>query len=213
MSLKIQSVKDKSFAQYGKIVEGFDFSELLSTLEKTTDAPDRVIYVPSDKNLEALPVMQKLENNIYGGMPIQIGYCNGTNTVLNCLEYHRDSEIDIAADDVVLLLGRQQDAAGGEYDSKKIEAFLCPKGCAVELYATTLHYAPCSAKYGAPFRVVIVLPRGTNFDKPEITVRCAEDKRLFARNKWLIAHPDAPEASRGASVEIKGENIDIAPLI
>lgn len=213
MSLKIQSVNDASFKQYGRVIEGFDFSELIDTLEKTTDAPENVIYVPSDEKLEALPIMSELENNVYGGMPIQIGYCNGTNTILNCLEYHRDSEIDIAADDVVLLLGRQQDAADGTYDSSKIEAFLCPKGCGVELYATTLHYAPCSAKKNAAFRVAIVLPRGTNLDKPNITPKCSEDKRLFARNKWLIAHPNAPEAQQGAVVAIVGENTYISPLI
>ena len=83
----------------------------------------------------------------------------------------------------------------------------------MELYATTLHYAPCSAKNGATFRVIIVLPKGTNTDKPNITPIDDEDKRLFARNKWLIAHPDASEVSDGAVVAITGENIDIADSI
>ena len=30
------------------------------------------------------------------------------------------------------------------YDTSKMEAFLVPAGTAVEVYATTLHYAPCS---------------------------------------------------------------------
>ncbi|HIW57937.1 MAG TPA: DUF4867 family protein [Firmicutes bacterium] len=207
----IKSVKDKEFSQYGRVIENLDSKELLEKLRETTPAPeDAVVYVPADAGLESLPVMDVLRDNIYGGMPIQIGYCNGCNTKLNCLEYHKDSEIDIAADDIVLLVGRQQDAAGGEYDSAKVEAFLCPKGTAVELYATTLHYAPCSAKNGATFRVIIVLPKGTNTDKPNITPIDDEDKRLFARNKWLIAHPDASEVSDGAVVAITGENIDIA---
>ena len=29
-------------------------------------------------------------------------------------------------------------------------------------------------------------------------------------NKWLLAHPDAPEAAQGAYVGLVGENIDIA---
>lgn len=210
----IKSVKDKEFSQYGRVIENLDSKELLEKLRETTPAPeDAVVYVPADAGLEGLPVMDVLRDNIYGGMPIQIGYCNGCNTKLNCLEYHKDSEIDIAADDIVLLVGRQQDAAGGEYDSAKVEAFLCPKGTAVELYATTLHYAPCSAKNGATFRVIIVLPKGTNTDKPNITPIDDEDKRLFARNKWLIAHPDASEVSDGAVVAITGENIDIADSI
>lgn len=210
----IKSVTDKEFSQYGRVIENLDSKELLEKLRETTPAPeDAVVYVPADAGLESLPVMDVLRDNIYGGMPIQIGYCNGCNTKLNCLEYHKDSEIDIAADDIVLLVGRQQDAAGGEYDSAKVEAFLCPKGTAVELYATTLHYAPCSAKNGATFRVIIVLPKGTNTDKPNITPIDDEDKRLFARNKWLIAHPDASEVSDGAVVAITGENIDIADSI
>lgn len=214
MSLVIKSVNDKEFAQYGRVVEGIEFSRLLDKLKNTTPAPaDEVIYVLGDSNLESMPEAELLSNNIYGGMPIQIGYCNGTNTKLNCLEYHRDSEIDIAADDVVLLLGRQQDAMGDSYDTGLVEAFLCPAGTAVELYATTLHYAPCSGKLGDSFRVIIVLPKGTNSEKPDIEIKNDEDKRLFARNKWLIAHPESSEADNGAVVCLKGENIDIAELI
>ena len=42
-------------------------------------------------------------------MPIQIGYCNGNNNKLNGLEYHRDSEINIAVTDMVLMIGMEQD--------------------------------------------------------------------------------------------------------
>ncbi len=212
MGLKLQSVNDAAFKEYGRVVTGYDYTELLDILTKTTEAPDHVIYVASDANLEATAVAKQLQDNCYGGMPIEIGYCNGTNTMLNCLEYHKDSEINIAADDAVLLVARQQDATE-VLPSDKIEAFLLPKGTAVELYATTLHYAPCSGKKDAPFRVAIVLPRGTNGPKPEIDPKNSEDERLFAANKWLIAHADAPEAKQGAVVAISGVNIDISDLI
>lgn len=212
--MKIQSVFDKAFATYGKVVEGYDFSSLLSTLESSSEKPaDSVIYVPSVDVLEAEEVYAQLRDNCYGGMPIQIGYCNGTNTKLNCFEYHRDSEIDIAADDVVLLVARQQDIIDGQIDSSCTEAFLCPKGTAVELYATTLHYAPCSAKKGEGFRVIIVLPKGTNEEKPAITAKNDEDKMLWALNKWLVAHKDTSEARDGAHTGITGENVDIIDLI
>lgn len=214
MSIKIMSVSDKEFEKYGRVIEGLDCAELLQKLADTTPAPqDSVIYVPSDANLESLDIMNVLRDNVYGGMPIQIGYCNGTNTKLNCLEYHRDSEIDIAADDVVLLVGSEQDAHGDSYDTSNVEAFFCPSGTAVELYATTLHYAPCSGKKGDSFRVIIVLPKGTNEEMPKLNITNKEDKRLFARNKWLIAHPEAPEASNGAVVTLTGENIDICDCI
>lgn len=71
----------------------FPFSNLEANSEKPADS---VIYVPSADILEAESVFSEIRDNCYGGMPIQIGYCNGTNTKLNCFEYHRDSEIDIA---------------------------------------------------------------------------------------------------------------------
>ena len=106
--MNIQSVNDKAFEVYGRVVDGYDYAELLATLEKCSEKPaDSVIYVPGCAELEATPAYKDLQINCYGGMPIQIGYCNGTNTKLNCFEYHRDSEIDIAADDVILLVARQ----------------------------------------------------------------------------------------------------------
>ena len=213
--MQLISVHSKEFEKYGKVLTGYDVSALLDAMNKIDLPAEGVAYEPGIDSLEACTDLYKdFTDRAYGGMPIQIGYCNGTNTKLNCLEYHRDSEIDIAASDCVLLLARQQDAADGKIlDSSLVEAFFCPAGIAVELYATTLHYAPCSAKLGASFRVVIILPKGTNYDAPKIEIKNEDDRRLFASNKWLIAHADAPEAKNGAVIGISGENIDIAGLI
>ena len=59
--MKIQSVFDKAFATYGKVVEGFNFSSLLSTLESNSEKPaDSVIYVPSVDVLEAEEVFTQI---------------------------------------------------------------------------------------------------------------------------------------------------------
>lgn len=214
MKLEIRNVSDPSFGEFGTVVEGYATKELLKVLDETTTAPEAaVVYVASDENLEATPAMQDFSVNCYGGMPIQIGYCNGTNTVLNCLEYHKDSEINVPSQDMILLLASRKDIVDGKLDTSKVKAFLCPGGTAVELYPSTLHYAPCSASKNAPFKVVIILPKGTNTDKPELTVKNTEDAMLFARNKWLLAHKDAPEAKQGAYVGLIGDNLDIYDLI
>jgi len=205
----IKSVHDASFKTYGRVLEGYDFTEVLKVLRETTPAGPAVEYKPSVANLEGCSVFGDLQNREYGGMPIQVGYCNGVNSKLNCFEYHRDSEINIADNDAILLLAHIWDVEDGKIDSSKTEAFLCPAGTAVEVFATSMHYAPCSATKGAPFRVIIVLPKGTNYAMPEITPANFEDKLLFASNKWLIAHPDTNEAKQGAYVGITGENIDL----
>ena len=205
--MKIQNVADASFRKYGKVLEGYDFSALLKEM-KHTPVPDDVVYVPSVEELEALDVAKELQNKGFGGIPIEIGYCNGHNKKLNAVEYHRDSEVDIAVDDLILILGKQQDIEEDHtYDTSRMEAFLVPAGTAVEVYATTLHYAPCHVK-DEGFRCVIVLPRDTNLDMEPVEVKDPEDRLLFARNKWLIGHAQGglPE---GAFIGLKGENLSV----
>lgn len=211
--MKIHSIHDPEFAPYGKVLPGYDTRELLKTLDSVTPLPEGVEYVPSQPELEALPIAKQLADNAYGGMPIQLGWCNGHNTKLNCLEYHRDSELNCGTTDFILLAAQESEVSGGQLDTAKVKAFLARAGELVEIYATTLHYAPCSAKAGAGFKVLVVLPRGTNGPKPEITPLNGEDRTLWARNKWLLAHAGSSEAAQGAHVGLQGVNIDIAPDI
>ena len=207
MGMTVRKVTDPAFKAYGRIITGYDFSGLLKAMEQTP-LPEDVIYIPSLPEMEALPAAKELENGIYGQMPIQIGCCNGHNKKLNAVEYHRDSEVDIAVDDLILILGKQQDIEEDHtYDTSRMEAFLVPAGTAVEVYATTLHYAPCHVK-NEGFRCVIVLPRDTNLDMEPVEVKDPEDMLLFARNKWLIGHAQGglPE---GAFIGLKGENLSV----
>ena len=203
--MKIQNVTDASFRKYGKVLEGYDFSALLKEM-KHTPVPDDVVYVPSVEELEALDVAKALQNKGFGGIPIEIGYCNGHNKKLNAVEYHRSSEINVAVTDLVLLIGSQQDITDDfTYDTSKVEGFFVPEGTAIEVYATTLHYAPCGVD-GQGFKCVVVLPKGTNLDVVN-THATAEDKLLAASNKWLIAHEDAH--IDGAFNGLRGENITV----
>ena len=61
--------------------------------------------------------------------------------------------------------------------------------------------------------MLVALPQGTNTEKPDITPKSPEDKLLWARNKWLLAHPESGEAKQGACIGLTGENIDIAKYI
>ena len=103
MSIQIQKVTDKSFRKYGRILTGeYDVAELMTAMEKTECPDDAVIYIPSDKEIEKLPVMKAFTDSLYGGLPIQIGYCNGNNHLLNAVEYHRSSEVNVACTDLIL---------------------------------------------------------------------------------------------------------------
>ena len=208
--MEILSVFDKEFAPYGKVLEGYDTAELVAAMKKIPLPEEGTAYEPGISSLEACKIFTEFTDRAYGGMPVQLGMCWGHNTKLNCLEYHKDSEVNIGTDDFVLLLAKEEEIVDGVLDTAKVKAFKAPAGVAVEVYATSLHYAPCHLDAAAGFRTAVVLPRGTNTYMPEIAAGNFEDKLLWARNKWLLAHPDTSEAKAGAYVGLVGENIDIA---
>ena len=209
--LTIYPVQCDRFLQYGRVLKGYDCKDLLRKMEETPLPKDHTIYIPSGPEMEKLKIFSELQNRGFGGMPLQLGYCNGFNGKLDAVEYHRSSEINIAVSDLILLVGSQHDLKLPDfpYDTSRIEAFLVPAGCVVELYATTLHYAPCNAD-NSGFRDVVVLPRGTNQPLEHPVIKEFEDKLLFAKNKWLIAHPESGLDKDGAYIGLTGENITLS---
>ena len=207
--MKIFSVYDHEFRPYGKVLSGYGTKELVAAMNAIPMPESGTVYEASIPALEATAVYGLFQNNAYGGMPVQLGMCWGYNTKLNCLEYHRDSEVNVGTGDFILLLARQDEIVDGVLDTSKVKAFRVPAGVPVEVYATTLHYAPCHVDAAEGFRVAVVLPRGTNTAVPGAAPLNEEDTWLTARNKWLLAHPDSIEAKSGAHIGLKGENIDI----
>ena len=207
--MHIYSVRDPEFKPYGKVLEGYDTAELLSAMEAIPLPDSGTAYRPGIESLEACGIFADFRDRAYGGMPIQLGMCWGHNTKLNCLEYHRDSEVNLGWRDFILLLARQEEVEAGVLDTAKVKAFRVPAGVPVEVYATTLHYAPCHTCPNCGFRVAVVLPKGTNTEKPAFEAKNEEDTWMTARNKWLLAHPESSEAKNGAHVGLAGANIDI----
>ncbi len=208
--MKIHSVFDSAFKPYGQVLAGCDSEELLRAMEAIPLPESGTAYRPGIESLEACDVFTDFRDRAYGGMPIQLGMCWGRNTKLNCLEYHRDSEVNLGTTDFVLLLAKREEIEDGVLDTEKVKAFRVPAGLPVEVYATTLHYAPCQVPEEDGFRVAVVLPKGTNTEKPVFEAKSEEDRWMTARNKWLLAHPDSKEAKNGAHIGLRGLNIDIA---
>ena len=210
--MKLYKVTDPQFAPYGRVIEDPSFAGLIEALSKEPMPAGEVIYVPGAPELEALAAGEVMRTKIFGEMEAQCGYCNGENYKLNALEYHRSSEINYAATDAILLLGRQQDVSPEmTYDTAKVEAFLVPAGVTIEVYATTLHYAPCCAPGCKGFRVGVALPKGTNLAPAKKHESGTEDSHLTATNKWLLGHPEGglPE---GSPMGLFGANLDVRDL-
>lgn len=197
------SVYDSEFKSYGKILD-LNTDEIVKVAEKF-EMPENVIYMPSTEEFEALDIAKILKNETFGTLPTETGYCYGHSKMLNATEWHTSSEINIAATDLVLILGHVWDIEDNKIDSSLFKAFYVPEGTAIEVFATTLHYCPCQVS-DAGFRCVVSLPKGTNTALETNLM----DKKITAKNKWLIAHVDnEAKIKQGAVAGITGINYEI----
>lgn len=222
--VEILSVESPEFASFGQILKGYPVEEMLSYMEENTPIPETGnIYIPSDEKMEAMDGAKKIQDTVYGGMPIQVGYCNGRNSTYNGFEYHKGSEINIAVNDFMLVLGHSYEIENNTYHIEQAKVFFVPKGTAIEMYQTTLHLSPLKVT-DEGFRDVVILPKGTNtplsdeekatrdamVKKAEAGEGDAEARLLLQRNKWVIAHPDRePLMKQGALGGVIGENKEL----
>lgn len=213
--LELLDARGPEFREYGRVWDNVPsqlVGPVVDALALDTPLPEGVEYVASEPVLEGLEVADVLKLLLFGGKQAQLGWCNGHNTRLNCLEYHRSSEFNLSPRPFILLLARLQDVRDGVLDTSAVRAFAVPADTVVEIFATTLHYAPCQVD-DEGFRVLVALPAGTNGPRPELTgpVSAALDAPLlWAADKWLLAHAESDEAEAGAQVALVGENTDIA---
>ena len=207
----VLSVNDPAFAAYGRVISGYDFSELISYLEDHTEIPESGnTYVASVPEMERLPVMERIQAVFYGGMSVEAGYCNGRNTTYNGFEYHKGSEINVAVTDLMLVLGHVWLIRDNTYRVEDAQVFFVERGAAIELYQTTLHLSPCRVSDDG-FKAVVILPRGTNTPlQSRLESDDPESRLLLQTNKWVIAHPERePLIRQGAFPGLLGENKEL----
>ena len=207
--LRLYSVFDPEFAPYGRDLPCADPAALSAALEQTPIPETGNRYEASVEALEALPVIRALEGTVYGGMPIQAGFCNGNGDRLNAEEYHKCAELNYSTTGLVLLLALPEDLTDWQLDAARIVGFYLPPEVLIEVHPRVLHFAPCRIS-AAGFRCLVLLERGTNgpVALPGPAAE-GEERLLWMRNKWLLCHPDSPQAAKGAYVGIRGENLRV----
>lgn len=210
--VKIYSVDDEIFKSFGKVIKGYDVVDLIKYMETETSVPTSGnVYYPSINEMEEMPICKEISNSLYGGMPIQIGYCNGVNSTYNGFEYHKGSEYNIAVTDFMLVLGHSYDIEDNTYDINNAKVFYVPKGYMIEMYQTTLHLSPLKVSDDG-FKDIVILPKGTNtpLEDKKCNAQDQENKLLLQRNKWVIAHPlREPLIKQGAHPGVIGENKEL----
>ncbi len=207
--LMLFDVFDERFSRYGRVLKLGDTSALRRAMLKIAIPEIGNCYVADDTSLKALDIVSKIKLSVYGDVPIEAGYCNGHSFALNAEEYHRCSEVNFTTTGLVLLLALPEDIMAGKLDSKRIVGVYLPPDVAVEIYPRVLHFAPCRLSDDG-FNCLVILTDGTNTALDSVNSSLpGEDGMLWMRNKWLICHPDSPQAAKGAYIGITGENITL----
>lgn len=202
--IPIYSVNDDAYLPYGKVLEGYDVSELINECERIKMPEYSSSYELSIPTLESLEIAKRFKSDCFGGLDIQIGLCWGRNKQMNGLEFHKSSEVNVAITPMLLLLGQQCEMEGFRFHSKNTKGFFVDKGQVIEVYGPTLHFTPCEVS-GKGFSSVVVLHKDTNdlLDSP------SNDPLLFKKNKWLICHDSSSLKQKNVYPGIVGENIEI----
>ena len=209
--MKLYDVTDSEFAKYGRVLDGYDFTQLFSVAENFSVPKDGIVYIASCAELESCAVAEEMCLRGFGGLATQVGYVAGNNGRLDCLEYHKSSEFNIAKEAVILVLGTVFEMQSGTFDTALCKSFLIPAGTGVELYGTTLHYAPFSTDENG-YCVICVLPKGTNAEKRPFEAREEEAVLCAGVNKWLMTHPEAASENAGVHIGLCGNNISISDI-
>lgn len=203
--IAIHAVNSDLFRSFGRLITGMDTAEIEQAAQAMESVENGSMYLPSVESFESLSIAKRIQNECFGTLPTQIGFCWGHSNFLNATEWHTSSEVNIAVTDLVLILGHVWDIVDNRIDSSKFTAFYLPKGTVVEVYSTTLHFCPCEVNSNG-FGCVVALPVGTNvplLEKPR-------DPLLFRQNKWIICHDENQALqARGVVPGISGTNFKI----
>ncbi len=202
--IEIFSVDSSEFASYGRKLN-INTNKIIKVAEEITLPKNGSLYEASVDSFEALDIAKTVKEECFGELECQVGYCYGHSNRLIAFEWHTSSEINIAVTDLILILAHTYEIIDGKIDSTSAKAFYVKKGEAIEVYATSLHFCPIEVTKDG-FGCVVALPKGTNVPLDNVH----EDKLLFRKNKWIIAHIDnIPLIDRGVIPGVHGDNIEI----
>ena len=199
--MTIYSIHDDAFQSYGKVFDNLRFDAACRAALNVPKPESGIAYLPSLEALEDEPEISSAAKELFGETPVQIGVCNGFNREMSTVEYHKSSEVNVACTPLLLFFGHVWELEENQYDLSRLKLFRAEAGDVYEVYAPTLHFAPCQTNENG-FCSIVILPRGTGMPLPAPSC----DPTLAKVNKWLITHPDnAAMRARGVPAGLAGE--------
>ena len=87
-------VREAEFLKFGRVIENLDLTEIQKAAEKISYPQEGTTYLPSVEKFEALAIAKTIQNEFFGTLPTQVGYCFGYSKLMNATEWHFSNEIN-----------------------------------------------------------------------------------------------------------------------
>ena len=150
------------------------------------------VYEPQVEALKNDPLVAQIQEKVYNGQPVQVGWIYGKNPGLDYLEYNGKPVTLVTSEPVVLFLGDKAklDPATWKFDVGNTSAFYIPANAVVTLNPEVLHSAPIRVADGTGQLTAVIVPQGVGVETA--SPGAGIDQALVAKDRWIFALPGVP---------------------
>jgi len=204
-------VDDPKFEAFGIPYWDLDATGFVKSMKNNFNGEmsDQVVYEPKVDALQNDPLIAQIQEKIYGGKPVQVGWIYGNNAKLDFLEYNGDIVTLIPAENSVIFVGDKAnlDQSSWKFDTGKVSAFFMPANSVVSIKPDTLHSAPIRVANSTGQLTAVIVPAGVGLEPA--TPGTGIDQALATNGRWIFA---LPGIAGGYYEGLTGSNKEIVPI-
>jgi hypothetical protein len=184
-------VDDPKFDEFGAAFWELDPADFVEAMraEFSGQMGDQAVYEPVVEALQDHPLVAEIQEMIYNGEPVQVGWVYGNNANLDYLELNEAPVTLITAENAVLFVGSKAnlDQTAWTFDVKNANAFYIPANSVVSLKPETLHSAPVRVSEETGVLTAVIVPEGLGAET--VSPGSGMDQALVSNNRWIFAFP------------------------
>jgi len=204
-------VDDPKFESYGSPAWDLDATSFVKLMKDNFKGQmgDQAVYEPKVEALQNDPLIAQIQEKIYGGKPVQVGWIYGNNAKLDFMETNGENVTLIPADNTVVFTGKKADVdpTNASFDIGKASAFYLPANAVVTFYTDTLRSAPLRIDQNTGVLTAVIVPVGVGVEKA--SPGTGIDQALVAKSRWVFGQPGN---SQGYFEGLTGGTKEIVPV-
>lgn len=187
-------VDDPKFEPFGTAHWDLDASAFVQAMKEAFKGQmgATAVYEPQVDALKDAPLVAQIQEKIYNGQEVQVGWVYGKNSSLDYLEYNGKPVTLVTAEPVVIFLGDKAklDTTTWKFDTSNATAFFIPANTVVTINAEVLRSAPIRVAEGSGQLTAVILPQGVALEPA--SPGSGMDQALVANDRWVFALPGVP---------------------